>query len=427
MSVVGSLRAPGCLVCALPTKVRAALNLDHAQGLSARCLALRYRTPSAPLSTSAVRLHLKTHVPPPPGANARGGSGSERLAGAGDYAAFIEGAVDPEGVLVATIRRTLRDLATMEGDVATARSAGNDADAIRAMTVVLRTKHLLVRELKAYTGSTERPELPADLSTVPTVFDALIDKPIDDQVVLEVTTRALLQKLRAVEAEYLTAVQRNPETAERALSNFLKTQATLERALQRLHDARQHRDRDGHFASAPANEGAPVEAAPTVFDGVLDQEVNAHAISEAVTRAIADKIKHVEQDYQGAVRAGRGVDDRALEKFLKMLPLLQRALQALQETAKPRDEIDKTVGAAVEELIAVAFAAVDEFVKADVQRMHKLIDEFAQGRVGLKLLQQWLEDYKQDWKKTLGFDLRQSLNAAVESSKLLRKKLRTEI
>jgi len=293
------------------------------------------------------------------------------------------------------------------------------------MAVVLRTKHLLVRELKAYTGSTGRTELPADLATVPTVFDGLLDKPIDDRVVLEVITRALLQKLRAAEAEYLTAARRHPETGERALSIFLKTQTTLERTLQRLHDVRQHGDRDTHFASAPAGEGPPVDPVPTVFDGLLDQQVSERALSEAVTRAIAEKVKHVEQEYQAAVLQGRGDADQALTKFVKMLPPLERALHRLQEARKPQDEMNQTLGALQKELVKVAFAGVDEFVKADVLRMHNFIDNYASGQFKLELVRRFLEDYKQTWKIDLGRQLQQCLEAALKNSPLGRQ-LRNE-
>ncbi len=421
MSAVGSLQAPGCIVCALPTKVLATLHRDHAQGLlSARGLALRYETADAPLTTAAVRRHLKTHVPPPAVAGASGDSDSERPGGVGDYAAFIEGAVDAEGVLVATIRRTLCDLATMEGEVASARSAGNGAEAIRAMAVVLRTKHLLVRELKAYTGSTGRTEPPADLATVATVFDELLDKPIDDQVLLEVTTRALLQKLRAVEAGYLAAANRNPEVAERAWSIFLKTHTALEGTLQRLHHLRQDGNGDTNLASAPEADGGHVEALPTAFDGLLEGQVSAQAVSQAVVRAIADKMKRVEQDYQTAVLAGRGDADQALTKFLKMLPLLQRALERFQETGKPQEEMKKSLESARKELTEVAFAAVDKFMNAHVDTLHKLVDQFAQGKLILKLLQRYLDDYRTQWRQSLGSDLWLDLTAAYQKSKLWR-------
>src|SRR5438445_434266 len=65
--------------------------------------------------------------------------------GVADYAPFVEGVVDAEEVLVATVRRTWRDLARVDVEVAAARSV---TDARRALTVGLRTKHALVRQLR---------------------------------------------------------------------------------------------------------------------------------------------------------------------------------------------------------------------------------------------------------------------------------------
>ena len=347
--------------------------------------------------------------------------GREHQASAGDYAPFTEGALDAEQVLVTTIRKTLDDVVTVEAEVESARAAGNVADATRAMAIALRTKHLLVRELKAYTGSAGSTQLRADLATVQTVFDGLLDKPIDDQALLEVTTRALLQKLRAVEAQYLAAAKRNPELGERALSIFLKTHTALEGTLQRLHGLRQEGNGDTNLASAPAGAGGPGEPLPTAFDGLLEGQVNAHAVSQAVVRAIAEKMKRVEQEYQTAVLAGRSDADQALTKFLKVLPLLQRALERFKDTGKPQEEAKKTLLAAVKELTEVAFSAVDTFVKDHTETMHKFIEQYSQNKLTSKLLQRYLDDYSTQWRQTLGLTLYQDLRAAYEKSELWRR------
>ncbi len=73
---------------------------------------------------------------------------------------------------------------------------------------------------------------------MPTLFDRLVGQRLTPRVVLETSTSAIIQKLRDIEREYLTALGRSPQQAERALAKFLKTQAVLERGLARLEEAR---------------------------------------------------------------------------------------------------------------------------------------------------------------------------------------------
>ncbi len=131
----------------MPAAEFAALHRDYAQRLlTVHGVALRYAPTNPELSLDAIRRHFKTHIPPPAG-DAASDADPERArpVGVGDYAAFLDGVVDAEEVLIATVRRTLWDLARVEAEVAAARSV---ADATRALAIALRTKEVLVRQLK---------------------------------------------------------------------------------------------------------------------------------------------------------------------------------------------------------------------------------------------------------------------------------------
>src|SRR2546425_430323 len=107
--MTGAPPPPSCPVCALPAAEFAALHRDYAQRLlTVRGVALRYAPANSPLPIDAIRRHFKTHIPPPIG-EAASDADPERacLVRVGDYAAFLDGVVDAEEVLIATVRRTL--------------------------------------------------------------------------------------------------------------------------------------------------------------------------------------------------------------------------------------------------------------------------------------------------------------------------------
>jgi hypothetical protein len=66
-----------------------------------------------------------------------------------------------------------------------------------------------------------------------TVFDNLVDQPIDERAILEATAQTLVSKLRTIDQEYALARQAGAP-AERTLQRFLKTQQALERCLKML-------------------------------------------------------------------------------------------------------------------------------------------------------------------------------------------------
>ena len=81
-------------------------------------------------------------------------------------------------------------------------------------------------------------EDPPPCPDLPTAFDELVGRPVDERLVLEAVARGLLDKIRAAEQEWQAARQRNPQVADRALARFVKLQTTLDRSLKRLQEAR---------------------------------------------------------------------------------------------------------------------------------------------------------------------------------------------
>jgi len=209
------VQPPSCPVCELPPAEFSALHRDYARRLlTVDGVALRYPQ----LTVAAVRRHFKTHIPPPVGDAAIDTDRDRpRPVGVRDYAAFLDGVVDAEEVLVTTVRRTLRDLARMDVEVAAARSV---TDARRALTVGLRTKHALVRQLK---------ELEAARQPRKRLLYVLMKG-------LEEVTRIAEPRLKTIAQEHLQRVGEAMGEFHR-VANWKALKAKLDNAEVRLHDA----------------------------------------------------------------------------------------------------------------------------------------------------------------------------------------------
>jgi len=91
---------------------------------------------------------------------------------------------------------------------------------------------------EAYSQLAQGQEEPAPGPDTPTAFDGLLGKPVNERLVLEAITQAVMEKVRTAEQEWRAATERKPQLAEKALMKFLKTQTALERSLKQLREAR---------------------------------------------------------------------------------------------------------------------------------------------------------------------------------------------
>ena len=91
---------------------------------------------------------------------------------------------------------------------------------------------------EVYSQLAQSQEDPPPSPDTPTAFDGLLGKPVNERLVLEAITQAVMEKVRTAEQEWRAATARHPQGAEKALMKFLKMQTALERSLKQLREAR---------------------------------------------------------------------------------------------------------------------------------------------------------------------------------------------